>query len=47
MRDMMDRDKKRDTDGIRMVLLRDFGSPELVHADDATVRAAFEGIGLT
>jgi len=47
VRDMMDRDKKRDTDGIRMVLLRDFGSPELVHADDATVRAAFEGIGLT
>jgi len=46
VRDMMGRDKKRDVDGIRMVLLRDFGSPELVHADDATVRAAFDGIGL-
>jgi 3-dehydroquinate synthase len=46
VRDMMGRDKKRDADGIRMVLLRDFGSPELVHADDATVRAAFDGIGL-
>jgi 3-dehydroquinate synthase len=47
VREMMDRDKKRDSEGLRMVLLRDFGSPELVHADDATVRAAFEGIGLT
>ena len=46
VREMMNRDKKRDADGIRMVLLRDFGLPELVHADDATVRAAFEGIGL-
>ena len=47
VREMMNRDKKRDADGIRMVLLRDFGLPELVHADDATVRAAFEGIGLS
>jgi len=46
VRAMMDRDKKRDAEGLRMVLLQDFGSPELVHADDATVRAAFEGIGL-
>lgn len=44
---MMARDKKRDGAGLRMVLLRDFGAPELVHADDATVQAAFEGIGLT
>ncbi len=47
VREMMNRDKKRDAKGIRMVLLRDFGLPELVHADDATVRAAFEGIGLS
>jgi 3-dehydroquinate synthetase len=47
VRKMMDRDKKRDGAGLRMVLLRDFGAPELVHADDATVQAAFEGIGLT
>lgn len=46
VREMMNRDKKRDAEGLRMVLLRDFGLPELVHADDATVRAAFEGIGL-
>jgi 3-dehydroquinate synthase len=46
VRSMMERDKKRDTKGLRMVLLRDFESPEVVHADDATVRAAFEGIGL-
>jgi 3-dehydroquinate synthase len=46
VRAMMNRDKKRDAEGLRMVLLRDFGFPELVHADDATVRAAFEGIGL-
>jgi 3-dehydroquinate synthetase len=46
VRQMMNRDKKRDAEGIRMVLLRDFGLPELVHADDATVQAAFEGIGL-
>jgi hypothetical protein len=30
-----------------MVLLRDFEVPEVVHADDATVQAAFDGIGLT
>lgn len=46
VRAQMDRDKKRDSEGLRMVLLQDFGIPELVHANDATVRAAFEGIGL-
>ena len=44
---MLERDKKRDAEGLRMVLLADFESPELVHANDATVQAAFEGIGLT
>ncbi|MFV1970555.1 MAG: 3-dehydroquinate synthase family protein [Acidimicrobiia bacterium] len=46
VRAQMERDKKRDSDGLRMVLLQDFGIPQLVHADDATVLAAFEGIGL-
>jgi 3-dehydroquinate synthetase len=46
VRAQMDRDKKRDSEGLRMVLLQDFGIPQLVHAHDATVRAAFEGIGL-
>lgn len=46
VRSLMERDKKRDAKGLRMVLLRDFGSPEVLHADDATVQAAFEGIGL-
>lgn len=46
VRGMMNRDKKRNVDGLRMVLLREFGAPEVVHTDDATVRTAFEGIGL-
>ncbi len=46
VRAQMERDKKRDAGGLRMVLLEDFCVPQLVHADDATVRAAFEGIGL-
>jgi 3-dehydroquinate synthetase len=46
VRMMMNRDKKRDANGLRMVLLRDFELPELVHADDATVQAAFDAIGL-
>lgn len=44
---LMQRDKKRDAEGLRMVLLEEFASPKLVHVDDATVQAAFEGIGLT
>ena len=39
-------DKKRDATGLRFVLLRAFEDPVVVTADDATVRAAFEGIGL-
>lgn len=46
VRTMMNRDKKRDGQGLRMVLLRDFELPELVHADHATVQAAFDAIGL-
>jgi 3-dehydroquinate synthase len=47
VRALMALDKKRDHDGIRMVLLEEFGSPVVVHAGDATVAAAFEGVGLT
>lgn len=46
IRELMNQDKKRDVDGLRMVLLREFGVPELVHAHDATVRAAFEAVDL-
>lgn len=47
VRALMALDKKRDHDGIRMVLLEEFGSPVVVPAGDATVAAAFEGVGLT
>jgi 3-dehydroquinate synthase len=43
---LMALDKKRDGAGLRMVLLSDFEAPELVHTDDATVRAALDAIGL-
>ncbi len=46
VRAMMALDKKRDAEGLRMVLLEDFGSPVLIHPDDATVRAALAGIDL-
>jgi len=46
VRAMMARDKKRDSGGLRMVLLEDFGSPVLIHPDDATVHAALSGIDL-
>jgi 3-dehydroquinate synthase len=39
-------DKKRDASGLRLVLLRAFENPVVVAADDATVHAAFTGIGL-
>ncbi|GMR02762.1 MAG: 3-dehydroquinate synthase [Acidimicrobiia bacterium] len=47
VRAMMALDKKRDDAGLRMVLLEDFGAPTVVHPDDATVQAAFDGIDLT
>ena len=39
-------DKKRDTGGIRFVVLEDFGVPRVVHPDDATVRASLHAIGI-
>jgi 3-dehydroquinate synthase len=46
VRSLIALDKKRDATGLRFVLLRAFEDPVVVTADDATVRAAFEGIGL-
>ena len=38
-------DKKRDTSGLRMVLLEDFGQPVVQTVDDATVEAALDAVG--
>lgn len=46
IRSLIALDKKRDATGLRFVLLRAFEDPVVVTADDATVRVAFEGIGL-
>jgi len=46
VRSMMALDKKRDSSGLRMVLLKDFESPVIIRPDDATVQAAFAGIEL-
>jgi 3-dehydroquinate synthetase len=43
---LMALDKKRDTGGIRFVVLKDFGIPRVVHPDDATVRASLHAIGI-
>ncbi len=46
VRALMALDKKRDSGGLRMVLLRDFARPEVVAVDDATVEAALHAVGL-
>ncbi len=46
IRSLVALDKKRDAAGLRFVLLRAFEDPVVVSADDATVQAAFDGIGL-
>ena len=46
VRAMMALDKKRDSEGLRMVLLEEFESPVIMRPDDATVQAAFAGIDL-
>lgn len=43
---LMALDKKRDRSGLRMVVLETFGRPEIVPADDATVRCALDAIGV-
>lgn len=44
--DLIQRDKKRDAEGLRMVLLEDVGRPRLSHIDEATVNLGLEAIGL-
>ena len=39
-------DKKRDMEGVRFVVLEDFGAPRVVHPDDATVQASLRAIGI-
>lgn len=46
VRPLMDLDKKRDSTGLRMVLLRDIADPEVHPVDDATVRAALDAVGI-
>ena len=43
---LMALDKKRDAGGIRFVVLEAFGTPRVVHPDDATVRASLSAIGI-
>ncbi len=43
---LMALDKKRDTGGVRFVVLEDFGIPRVVHPDAATVRASLRAIGI-
>lgn len=42
---LMGMDKKRDDQGLRMVLLRSIGDPVVRHVDDATVEAALDALG--
>jgi 3-dehydroquinate synthase/shikimate kinase/3-dehydroquinate synthase len=44
---LMNRDKKRDRGGIRMVLLESFGSPVLRHVDGAVIDEGLAAIGIT
>lgn len=46
VRALMALDKKREGADLRMVLLKDFGSPEVVSVDDATVRAALAAVSI-
>lgn len=46
VRAQLERDKKRDAGGLRMVLLRAIGAPEVVHVAAATVDAALASIGI-
>ena len=43
---LMALDKKRDTGGIRFVVLEEIGAPRVVHPDAATVRASLRAIGI-
>lgn len=43
---LMALDKKRDSGGIRFVVLEEIGTPVVVRPDDATVRAALDAVGV-
>ena len=44
--DLLGHDKKRDAEGIRMVLLDDIGSPKIVHVSEQEIDAGLEAVGL-
>lgn len=46
IRSLIALDKKRDGEGLHLVLLHAFGRPEVVVADDATLRAALDAVGI-
>lgn len=46
VRNQLGRDKKRDAEGVRMVLLRAIGAPEVVNVGAATVDAALASVGI-
>jgi 3-dehydroquinate synthase len=46
VRRLMDRDKKRDGAGLRMVLLEDFGHPVVRHVEEDLIRLGLAEIGL-
>ena len=46
VRDLLRHDKKRDADGLRMVLLKDIESPVLHHVDEGDIEVGLAAIGL-
>jgi 3-dehydroquinate synthase len=46
VRDLMGADKKRDRNGVRMVLLEAVGKPTIRHIDDGSTEVALRAIGL-
>ncbi len=44
---LMNRDKKRDSQGMRMVLLEDFGRPVVKHVDQSLIDAGLEAVGVS
>jgi len=46
VRMLMDRDKKRDHAGVRMVLLEDFGQPIVTHVDEGLLTAGLQAVGI-
>lgn len=46
VRVLMERDKKRDQAGVRMVLLEDFGRPVVTHVDEDLLTAGLRAVGI-